>query len=205
MSKLMVTCSQEALDYLTKKDKRLGELITRVGPITRTRNPDLFSAMVDNIISQQISGKAANTVYERLVNLAGEITPQRLLSFSAEQIQACGMSMRKAGYILGIAQATEAGILDGLDSLNDDQVIERLIELPGIGVWTAEMLLIFSLGRPDVLSYGDLAIRRGIQRLYRHKNPPTREQFERYRRRYSPYGSTASLYLWHLSGEPEQT
>lgn len=203
MSGHFVACGPEECAYLSKKDKRLGEAIASIGPISRPRKPDIFAALVDNIISQQISSKAADTVFARLVELAGDITPQRLLALSQDEIQGCGMTMRKAGYIVGTASAAQDGLLDGLDSLSDTEVIKRLVELPGIGVWTAEMLLIFSLGRPDVLSYGDLAIRRGIQRLYSHKKPPTKAQFERYRRRYSPYGSTASLYLWRLAVEDE--
>jgi DNA-3-methyladenine glycosylase II len=110
------------------------------------------------------------------------------------------MSMRKAGYIRGIGEAVASGRLD-LDVLRefpDNEVITRLLALNGVGVWTAEMLLIFSMERPDVLSWGDLAIRRGMMRLY-GRDTLDREVFERYRKRYSPYGSIASLYLWEIS------
>lgn len=112
--------------------------------------------------------------------------------------------MRKAGYIIGIADAviSEKLNLNKIPDMTDKEVIDTLIQLKGIGVWTAEMLLISSLNRPDILSWGDLAIQRGIMRLYRHKTLD-KIRFARYRKRYSPYGSTASLYLWALSKEPE--
>jgi 3-methyladenine DNA glycosylase/8-oxoguanine DNA glycosylase len=108
--------------------------------------------------------------------------------------------MRKANYIKGIGEAAVSGELDlaGLRDMTDALVVERLSSLPGIGVWTAEMLLIFSLCRPDVVSWGDLAIRRGMMNLYGQKDL-SRAQFDRFRKRYSPCGSVASLYLWALS------
>ena len=110
--------------------------------------------------------------------------------------------MRKAGYIKGVAEAVTAGKLNLklLSGKTDAEVIRELSSFPGIGVWTAEMLLIFSLGRRDVLSWSDLAIRRGMLALYGHREL-TRGMFEDCRRRYSPYGSVASLYLWALSVE----
>src|SRR5690606_5284514 len=138
---------------------------------------------------------------ERILRLCGgQMNAETLLSVGAENLQRCGTSMRKVHYILGVAEAVQAGKLDlpAIAAMDDAQVIRTLTSLKGIGIWTAEMLMIFSLGRPDVLSWGDLAIQRGMMRLYNHKQLP-RERFERYRRRYSPYGSTASLYLWALA------
>jgi 3-methyladenine DNA glycosylase/8-oxoguanine DNA glycosylase len=112
------------------------------------------------------------------------------------------MSLRKAEYIKGIAEAALSGKVDfgRLHTLSDEEIIKKLSSLRGVGVWTAEMLLIFSLCRSDVVSYKDLAICRGIMNLYGLKELP-KERFERYRKRYSPYGSVASLYLWALSAE----
>lgn len=190
----------DATAYLCKKDKRLGALIERVGKIERAVTPDLFEALISSIVAQQISSKAAATVWGRLQERFA-ITPETLATLPVEDIQSCGMSMRKAGYIQSAAQAVHSGELDvyGLDQLPADAVCAALSALPGIGVWTAEMLMIFSMRRPDVLSWGDLAIRRGIMQLYGHKKL-TKEQFERYRKRYSPHGTVASLYLWHLAG-----
>lgn len=193
--------TEAELDYLRKKDKKLAAIIDRIGIIEREVNRDIFSALIDSIVSQQISSKAAETVGNRLVSLCGEITPEHIHNANIEDVQKCGMSMRKARYVKGIGKAVCSGALDlsAFPVMTDSEIIGRLTALNGIGVWTAEMLLIFSLGRKDVLSFGDLAIRRGICNLYGHKIL-TKEQFERYRKRYSPYGSIASLYLWELSG-----
>ena len=194
--------TQEELDALKKKDKSLSAVIDRYGPIKREVNKDLFSALVGSVISQQISGKAAETVKNRLIALCGGISPERIHETDISSIQQCGMSMRKAKYIKEAGEAVYTGLIDlsALEGMTDEEIISALSSLPGIGVWTAEMLLIFSLGRMDVLSYGDLAIRRGLCKLYGHKTI-TKEQFARYKKRYSPYGSLASLYLWRLSAE----
>jgi DNA-3-methyladenine glycosylase II len=130
----------------------------------------------------------------------GAITPERITAAPVEEIQQCGMSLRKAGYIKGIGEAVAAGRLDldEIRGLPDTEVIARLTAMKGVGIWTAEMILIFSMERQDVVSWGDLAIQRGMMKLYGIETLD-REQFERYRKRYSPYGSVASLYLWELS------
>jgi 3-methyladenine DNA glycosylase/8-oxoguanine DNA glycosylase len=190
------------MNALKKKDKKLAKEIERYGIIEREINKDLFSALIGSIISQQISGKAAETVQNRLLGLCGEITPLSVYEADISAIQQCGMSMRTAHYIREAGEAVFKGTVDlsTLESMTDEEVISLLTVIPGIGVWTAEMLLIFSLGRMNVLSYGDLAIRRGLCKLYGHKTV-TKEQFARYKKRYSPYGSRASLYLWRLSAE----
>lgn len=191
---------QKEIDHLKKKDKKLGLAIDRIGFIERDTKPEVFTAMVDSIISQQISSKAADTVLERLRVLLGGITAEKIDAAEIGQIQECGMTMKKAGYIKNLARLVSTRSLDlaELTSLPDDEVVKRLVQIDGIGVWTAEMLLLFALGRPDVLSYGDLAIRRGMMKLYGLKDLP-KAKFERYRKRYSPYGSVASLYLWQLA------
>ena len=192
--------SKTELDYLRRRDKRLGRAIDQIGIIERPVTPDLFTALVSSIISQQISAKAAVTVRSRLQERLGAIIPETIASASVEEIQQCGLSTRKAGYIKGIGMAIvqEELNLSSLHELSDEEVIAKLSALKGVGTWTAEMLLIFSMERPDVVSWDDLAIRRGIMKHYGHKTL-TREQFERYRKRYSPYGSVASLYLWAVS------
>jgi 3-methyladenine DNA glycosylase/8-oxoguanine DNA glycosylase len=187
------------LSHLRKRDKKLGEVIDRVGIIQRKVNPDLFSSLVESIIGQQISSKAADSISRRLDALC-DMKVDRINDLSVEEIQSCGLSMRKAGYIKGIAEAVINKTIDlnALSDMSDDDVIQALTGLKGVGVWTAEMLLIFSLMRPNVISYGDLAIRRGMMRLYSLKEL-SKERFMRYAKRYSPYGSVASLYLWHIS------
>jgi 3-methyladenine DNA glycosylase/8-oxoguanine DNA glycosylase len=138
-------------------------------------------------------------VRNRLADLT-ELKAEKIYAMTAEEIQSCGMSMRKSGYIKGIADAAVNKTIDfdELKNKPNEEIINTLTKLNGVGVWTAEMLLIFSLMRLDVVSYGDLAIRRGMMSLYGHKELP-KERFLRYAKRYSPYGSVASLYLWELS------
>lgn len=188
------------INYLKSKDKTFGKAIDQIGKIEREINPDTFSALISSVVSQQISSKAAKTVLNRLVGLIGSITPKSIEAVSVSDIQCCGMSVRKAGYIKGIATAAISGEVnfDELHTLSDKEVIKKLSSLNGVGVWTAEMLLIFSLQRPDVVSYGDLAIRRGLMNLYGLQEL-SKDDFEKYAKRYSPYGSVASLYLWALS------
>jgi len=190
------------INYLKKKDKKLSVAIERIGIIEREVTPDLFTALVSSIVSQQISNKAASTVWGRLCNLLGDINPKSIIEADVAEIQKCGMSVRKATYIKNIGEKVYSCELniEEFHNLSDSDIIQKLSALHGIGVWTAEMLLIFSMERPDVVSWGDLAIRRGMCNLYHHKEL-TKTQFDRYKKRYSPYGSVASLYLWALSVE----
>jgi 3-methyladenine DNA glycosylase/8-oxoguanine DNA glycosylase len=191
---------QFEIEYLTRRDRKLGRAIDHIGIIERKVTPDLFTALVQSVVAQQISRKAADTVRGRLFERLLDITPRNVASTDVSDIQKCGLSMRKARYIKGIGEAAVRGDLDLLElkEMPDAGVIEKLSSLPGIGVWTAQMLLIFSLCRPDVVSWGDLGIRRGMMNLYGLKEL-SKEQFDRFRKRYSPCGSVASLYLWALS------
>lgn len=188
------------IEYLKRKDKKLGAAIDRIGRIERKVTPDPFTALISSVVGQQISSKAADTVWNRLCELLVRVTPESIAKADISDIQKCGLSMRKAGYIKGIGEAVINGQIDfcAFADMTDDAIVKQLSSLHGIGVWTAEMLLLFSLHRPDVVSWGDLAIRRGMMNLYGLKEL-SKEQFERYKKRYSPYGSVASLYLWALS------
>ena len=188
-------------DYLSGKDKRLASVIERVGPIRREVRPDLFDALMHVIVGQQIATKAQQTVWNRLVQALGEVTPASVDRMEADALQRLGLSFRKVGYMKGAARKNLLGELDieALRHMDDTRVSAALCQLEGVGVWTAEMLMLFSLQRPDVFSFGDLAIHRGLRMVYRHK-VVNRERFEMYRRRFSPYGSVASLYLWAVAG-----
>ncbi len=188
------------IDALKIKDPKLGEMIDRIGPLRRGVTPDLFEALVGSIVGQQISGKAERTILGRMESLVGTFTPERIAAHTAASIQACGMTMKKAVCIKEAARKVVAGEFDleALRTLPDDEVQSALCTLDGVGVWTAEMLLLFSMRRPDVFSFGDLAIHRGLRMLHRHRKID-RKLFEKYRRRYSPHGSVASLYLWEIA------
>lgn len=191
----------EATDYLRKKDKRLGAVIDAVGHINREVDADLFSSVIHHIIGQQISTKAQATVWRRIQDGLGVVNADAILDMSAAELQAFGMTFRKAEYIQDFARKVKnrSFDLDSVEKKTDTEAITALSSLKGIGVWTAEMILLFCMQRPDVFSFHDLAIIRGLRIVHRHKKID-RELFEKYRRRYSPFGSVASLYLWAAAG-----
>ncbi|MDL2268387.1 DNA-3-methyladenine glycosylase [Desulfosarcina sp. OttesenSCG-928-G17] len=192
---------EKELDHLRKKDAKLRAVIDEIGFVRRETTPDLFSALVFSIVGQQISTKAGETIRNRMISRFGPLSPERISALNPEAIQECGISMRKVQYIKAIADRVGAGELDmeKLRGLSDEEVCRQLCTLKGIGVWTAEMLMIFSMQRPNILSWGDIAIHRGLRMLYRHQEI-TPVRFEKYRRRYSPHASVASLYLWAIAG-----
>ena len=187
--------------YLKSRDKKIAAVIDAVGPIRRELDTDLFQAVVRHIVGQQISNKALAAVWGRLSSGLGTVDAATVLKAGEDSLHAFGTSSRKASYITDFARKVETGEfrLDALKKMNDAEAIAALSSLSGVGVWTAEMILLFCLERPDVLSFGDLAIQRGLRMVYRHREIP-KERFEKYRRRFSPYGSVASLYLWAVSG-----
>lgn len=188
-------------DYLKSKDKKLAEVIDKIGHIERPVDKDLFSAVVHHIIGQQISTKSQQSIWEKMNDALGEITADTLIFCGRERLQKFGITFKKTDYILDFSKKVKSKEfdLDKINSMSDEEVISELSSLKGIGVWTAEMLLLFCLQRPNVFSYGDLAILRGIRMVYHHRKV-SREQFEKYRRRLSPYCSVASLYFWEVAG-----
>lgn len=191
----------EAVEHLKARDAKLAAAIDAVGHVYREMDEgDLFGGVVHHIVGQQISSAALATVWARMQANLGQITPATVNAASVEELQSCGITFKKAGYIKGFAAKVESGAfdIDAITHMSDAEAIEALSSLDGIGTWTAEMLLLFNLGRPDILSFGDLGIHRGMRMVYHHRKV-TRHMFEKYRRRYSPYGSVASLYLWAIS------
>lgn len=192
---------EAALSYLRKKDKRLCEVIDRVGHIDRAVDTDLFSSVVHHIVGQQISTKAQATIWQRMQDALGRVNAETVLAAGIPALQALGMTFRKAEYITDFAEKVHTGAFDpeAIACMNDEDAIRALSSLKGIGVWTAEMILLFCLQRPDIFSYDDLAIQRGLRMVYHHRDID-RRLFEKYRRRFSPYCSVASLYLWAVAG-----
>lgn len=193
--------TREDLDYLRKRDKRLGAVIDKIGVIEREVDGDLFSSVIHQIIGQQISMKAYATARARLYDFLGEVTPETVAAADTDALQKLGMSRRKAEYIRDFAVKVQSGEFDlaAVAEMSDEEAISALSSLKGIGVWTAEMLLLFCLQRRDILSFSDAGIQRGMRMVYRHRQI-TRERFEKIRRRLSPCGSVASLYFWAVSG-----
>lgn len=187
--------------YLKSRDRHLAEVIDTIGHIRRRVIPDLFEALVHSITGQQISTKAHETVWRRLRDRIGNITPDNILSFSRQELKSIGLSFRKTDYIIHAARKVLDGEIDlkSLDNLEDKDVCRILCSLDGIGTWSAEMLMLFSMQRPDILSFGDFGIRRGLRMIYGH-SIIDRKLFDEYRQRFSPCCSTASLYIWAVAG-----
>lgn len=187
--------------YLKKKDKKLGVVIDKIGHVDRKVDSDLFSAVVHHIVGQQISSKAQWTIWHRMEEVFGKVEAETIAAADISFLQSFGLSFRKAEYIKEFAEKVQSGEfdLDALYEKSDEEAISALSGLRGIGVWTAEMILLFCMQRPDILSFGDLAVLRGMRMVYRHR-VMTREKFEKYRKRLSPYGSVAAIYFWAVAG-----
>jgi DNA-3-methyladenine glycosylase II len=194
---------------LAAADPTMGELIERVGEIdiaTRLRRrseerpADAYGALLRAIVGQQLSTKAARTIFGRVLDLFGGTTPspEQLLEASEEDLRACGLSGRKVEYVRDLAAHVISGELelDRLGELGDEQVIEEIVAVRGLGQWTAEMFLIFHLERPDVLSGGDLGIRKAVQVEYGLAEMPAPQKVLEIGEPWRPHRSLASLYLW---------
>ncbi len=200
---------KKARDALAAADPAMAALIERVGKIdlaTRLRRrseerpPDAYGALLRAIVGQQLSTKAARTIYLRVCDLFGGTTPspEQLLEASEEDLRACGLSGRKVEYVRDLAAHVLSGELelDRLGELSDEEAIEEIVAVRGLGLWTAKMFLLFHLERPDVLSGGDLGIRKAIQIEYELEEMPTPLQVLEIGEAWRPHRSLASLYLW---------
>lgn len=201
MGKMYFKYDDQALLYLKSKDQTLGEVIDKIGHIDRGVDTDLFSSVVHHIIGQQISTKAQATIWQRISENLGVLNADSIIAAGVEKLQSFGMTFRKAEYITDFAVKIKNGTFDleGIWHKSDEEAIAALRSLKGIGVWTAEMILLFCMQRQNIFSFDDLAIQRGLRMVYHHRNID-RKLFEKYRRRFSPYCSVASLYLWAVAG-----
>jgi 3-methyladenine DNA glycosylase/8-oxoguanine DNA glycosylase len=181
-------------------------LIDRVGPVKlRPRRLPPFQSLTHAVIHQQLSGQAAGAIlgcFRALFGGDGFPTPEAVLKASPERLRSAGLSRPKASYVLGIAQKAVDGhipALDECDRMTDAEIMERLTSIKGVGRWTAEMLLIFNLGRPDDLPVEDLGIRKGFQYAYGKRKLPEPGQLARYGLRWSPHRTAAAWYLWRAA------
>jgi DNA-3-methyladenine glycosylase II len=183
----------------------LGAIIEEVGPLDhearrRGRPDDSYGALLRSIVGQQLSVKAAATIYGRVTELYGGATPTpaQLIETDPEDLRAAGLSYSKAAYLRDLAERVEDGDIDlgALPELSDKEVGEMLIRVKGLGQWTVDMFLMFHLGRPDVLPVGDLGIRRAAERAYGLRKLPSPERLTRLARPWRPYRTLACLYLW---------
>ncbi|HEY0756062.1 MAG TPA: DNA-3-methyladenine glycosylase [Ktedonobacteraceae bacterium] len=193
-----------ATAYLSNVDPGLQATITRVGPCTLQPDPDIFCALIDAIISQQISMKAADTIMARVRAALPEnkVTPAALLPFDVDSLRAFGLSAFKARYILNLLEHINSGQLqlEHLEALTDEEIIKQLTAVKGIGKWTAEMCLIFTFGRPDVLPIDDLGLLEGIRIAYQLPTRPSKREALERGELWRPYRTFATWYLWALGG-----
>jgi DNA-3-methyladenine glycosylase II len=197
---------------LLRRDPVLAALIRQHGPcgLAAAQRSDHFSALVRAIVFQQLSTKAASTIYSRLVALlpGGELTPAALAALSDDQLRSAGISRQKGSYLRDLCAKVGKGVvpLDDLEGMDDEQVVAALTTVKGIGRWSAEMFLMFRLHRPDVLPVGDLGIVNAVMKVYRLRKKPTPERLRRLGEAWKPYRSVASWYLWrsldNVPGQP---
>lgn len=192
---------ERALDELAARDRHLATALGKVGyPEERRQDAPDYRQFLRIIAGQQLSVKAAATIFARLEDALGpEQTPDRLVALSDERLRAIGFSRQKIGYARGLSQAVLDGRFDieELADLPDEQVIERITALKGFGRWSAEMFLLFSLGRPDVWPADDLGIQAGVQGIKNLPNRPDRKRTEAIGKRWSPYRGAAAIFAWH--------
>lgn len=176
------------------------EHIPRKHQLIPKKSFDIFTDLVESIICQQLSNKAGATIFARFCALFPKkiMTPKKVLAMPDEKIRSTGPSWSKVSYIKNIARAVESGQLNlrTIDAKSDEEVIIELTKIKGIGRWTAEMFLMFTLGREDIFSYGDLGLRRAIMKLYGYKKEPTERQMETLTNRWKPYRTWAARILW---------
>jgi DNA-3-methyladenine glycosylase II len=194
--------NRKAVSHLRRADPVMARVIERVGPCRFRVNDggSHFDAVVRSIVYQQLSGSAAATIHSRLLALHGGATPEpaRLLAMPDELLRGVGLSRQKISYLRDLAVRVEAGDvpLSSIQELDDDAVIEALTRVKGVGRWTAQMFLMFRLGRPDVLPELDLGVRKAIQLAYRTRALPSTERVHKIGKRWAPYRTIASWYLW---------
>jgi DNA-3-methyladenine glycosylase II len=189
-----------AIAHLRRNDPVMKDVIRRVGPFALRLRRDRFQTLVRSILSQQISGYAAQAIRARLEALVAPqgLSPENLAALSLVQLRAVGVSPQKGKYLLSLATKVRDGELrlNAIGRLSDERIIEQLVQVKGIGVWTAQMFLIFSLGRPDVLPCDDLGIRQAIRKLYGLADMPDKATSLRIAEPWRPYASFASWYCW---------
>lgn len=190
---------RKAVNHLKKCDPVLRDIIERVGPCRMEYGPAEFHSLAEAIVYQQLNGKAAVTIFRRFAALAGEpLTPEGILKLTDEQLRSVGLSKQKSAYLKDLAAKTAAGQLDfaRLPDLSDEEVIQHLTQVKGIGVWTAHMFLMFSLRRPNVLPTGDYGVQMAVKKHYKKRKLPKPKDMEKIARAWEPYRSVACWYMW---------
>ncbi len=196
-----------ALKHLSNADERMAKLIDKFGPPNFNLMNNYYESLVRSIIYQQLSGKAASIIYKRFLDLfVFDIypKPKDVLAVSIETLRSSGLSYQKVNYIRDLSEKwqDETINLTDIDSMTDEEISSELIKVKGIGQWTADMFLMFTLGRPDVFPFGDLGIQKGVMIIANMNRLPTQKEMERKTKKWQPYRTVAAWYLWKLVDGP---
>ena len=188
----------EATAHLSKRDKVLRKLIRKYPEADITPRGDAFQALARAIVGQQISTKAAQSIWNRFADCVGKVTPANVVAKEAQELRACGFSGQKVAYVKDLASRFHAGEVKPRrwSRMADEAIIEELVAVKGIGRWTVEMFLMFQLMRPDVLPVDDLGLRRAMERNYNRGDPLTKDEMRTIGAPWTPFSSVASWYLW---------
>lgn len=189
----------EVLSHLSGRDSVMGDLIGRIGKVSLTAGGDYFESLVRAIVYQQLAGKAADSIYRKLLDeLGGAVSATAMARMTGERFRASGISRQKAGYLTDLTEKVQAGELEleGIEKLTDSEIISILCVVKGIGKWTAQMFLIFTLGRMDVLPLNDLGFRNSLKKHYGIKANPSDSRIERIARKWAPYRTIGVWMLW---------
>ena len=188
---------EDAKKYLISKDKKLGKLIVKYPDYLKSRKDPFFS-LCKSIVGQQISVQAANAVWKKLEAKAKKMKPENILKLTTRQLASCGLSRQKIDYLKILAKKFHTGEIDikKLKKMDDDEAIKYLSQVKGIGKWTAEMFLFFNQLRPNIFPIQDIGLLRAISINYKTNYPPTPEELEKYQKKWSPYCTVATWYLW---------
>ena len=196
---------EAGLDFL-KKDKNMKVLIKKFGRPDFNQGQDYFQSLLRSIVFQQLSGKAAKTIYERLVSLitrTSHLWPNEVLKLNKDEMRKAGLSFQKINYVKNLADYFENNSLQKKDveEMTDEEISKELIQIKGIGQWTVDMFLMFTLNRADILPYKDLGIQKGIMKIFKMKNLPSKKEMENCSRKWRPYRTIACWYLWRIADD----
>ena len=187
---------ETAKKELSDNDIILSRIINKFDDLELISRGDIFFTLIRSIIGQQISVKAASTVWSRFTEKVGEITPKNILSVDFEDLRSCGLTQKKTEYVIGISESWHEYSLFDWNKMDDEEVIEKLIKLRGVGKWTAEMILIFTLLRPDVFPIGDIGMIRGIEKSYNSGVRMSNEELYALSEKWKPWRTVACCYMW---------
>lgn len=193
----MINYDTKEMQYISDKHPVMKTLVEHYGMLQMGKVKDIYTSLVLHIISQMLANSVSETLIKRFINLVGEITPENVLRVGKEAIRECGISLKKAEYILELSNSVVEGGYDfsGLESMSDDEAVKHLMQIKGVGKWTAEMIVEFTMGRLNIFSYDDVALQNGIKKAHGFKTL-SKMRFERLRKLYAPYCSVASVYYY---------